>query len=1054
MDSNKIRFIQSRQRRRHRPAGRNMIWVRVFLILAVALLVSFLGLLGAGVTTTLAVYTNYAATLPPASEIGRQAQQAFKTTRIYDRTGTVLLYEVFDPQGGNRTWVPLNRIPKYFRDAVVANEDRRFYDDSGTFFGIDPIGLARAARSTLTGEQVQGASGITQQLVRNVVMAPDERYQVSIERKLKEAVLAIETNRRFSKDEILEMYLNTIPYGRLAFGVEAAAQAYFGKHVEELTLAESVSLALVPQFPAANSPCDDNPQRADAQRKRELAVDAMLREGYISETQAVEAKFTPIKCYEQVFDISAPHFVFYVRKQLEEQFGAQRVYQGGLKVTTTLDMDWQNEAERLAREQVVKLTAEKKNVTNAAVVAIDPRTGEIKTMVGSIDYFNRQIDGQVNIALANRQPGSSFKLFTYLAALQKGYTPATLLMDVRQSFPDPPNPPYVPENYDRTFHGPQSLRQAIARSYNVPAVKTLSLVGVKPVVTLAHSMGINTLDTDKQQYGLALTLGGGEVSLLDLTYAYGVVANSGAMAGQPVPSTDRRPGYREVNPVSILRVEDPNGELLYEYKKPEIKEVLDPRITYLMSDILSDNQARTAAFGANSALKLSRPAAAKTGTTNDFKDNWTLGFTPQLVIGVWAGNSDNSSMERSTGLTGAGPIWHDFMEFALKDMPVEQFKQPQGIAPVEVCATSGLLPTPYCPNKVKELFIQGTEPKTPDNIWQAYRVCKPTGKLATVYCPADQVETKVFAIYPPEAADWVRENNIAQPPTDYDTTYGPGQTVGDVAIIAPKTYGYVHGMVPIMGNAKSGEFQLYRLEYGAGLDPTSWIQIGGNHNNLVNNGQLESWDTSNLDGLYTLNLIVVDGNGTRRQSSVQVQVDNKPPTVRMLNPNNNEIYLMEDKEWINLQADARDNLSMERVEFYIDDQQVGFSTVAPFTRRWIITMQDKRPVPGEPVVKRVDTITNTDGTRSEVEVTVSETITQANGRYLKRFNTGMTVISDTFGYTETHQVYVKAFDAAGNMTESPKINVFIAHAPKKTSYLRREEPPALERRDDHGRYNS
>jgi penicillin-binding protein 1C len=1046
LNTNKIRYIQKRHRIRQKSRKGSHLWLRLGIgsVVGAAFLIVFL--FSAGVATALSVYTNYAGTLPPASEIGRQTQQAFKTTKIYDRTGTVLLYEVFDPQGGNRTHVSLSKIPKYLRDAVIANEDRRFYDETGTFFGIDPIGLGRAAFNTLTGRQVQGASGITQQLVRNVVMSPEERFEVSLNRKIKEAVLAIEVNRRYSKDEILEMYLNTISYGRLAYGVEAAAQAYFGKHVEDLTLAESVALAIIPQFPSANSPCDDNPLREDAQKKRELAADAMYQEGYITVDQLREAKFTPIKCYQQVFDVKAPHFVFYVRQLLEETYGVQQVYQGGLKVITTLDMDLQNESERLAREQVDKLTADKKNVSNASVVALDPRTGEIKTMVGSIDYFNDAIDGRVNVSLANRQPGSSFKLFTYLAAFQKGYTPATMVMDVRQSFPDLPNPPYVPENYDRKFHGPQRFRQALARSYNVPAVKVLSLVGVKPVVALAHSLGINTLNRD--DYGLALTLGGGEVKLLDMTYAYGVVANKGVMAGLPVPDDQKRPGYRELNPVAILKVEDSNGNTLFEYKKPEVKEVLDPKIAYLMTDILDDNQARSVAFGANSPLKLSRPAAAKTGTTNDFKDNWTFGYTPQLVVGVWVGNNDQSPMEHSTGITGAAPIWHDVMEYALRETPVEDFERPDNMVIMNVCGTSGLLPTPYCKDVVKELFIKGTEPTTPDNVWQAVRVCKPTGKLATIYCPADQVETKVFPIYPPEAADWVRENEVPQPPTDYDTTYGPSVTVGDVAIITPKAYGYVHGIVPIIGNVKSSEFSLYRLEYGSGLDPTAWIQIGGDHNNQVNNGQLEVWDTTKLDGLYTLQLIEVDGNGNRKQSSVQVTVDNKQPTARLLNPSNNELYIMEDKEWVNIQADAKDNVKMDRVEFFLDGQSIGFNTVAPYTRRWTITMQDKPPSKDEQPVKRIDTVKNPDGSTSQVEVVVSEVIEQPGGRLIKRFNNGSSIISDTLGYTETHVMHVVAYDAAGNSVESPKVTILVAHKPKKTAMLRQELMPDIERREE------
>ena len=386
-------------------------------------------------------------------------------------------------------------------------------------------------------------------------------------------------------------------------------------------------------------------------------------------------------------------------------------------------------------------------------------------------------------------------------------------------------------------------------------------------------------------------------------------------------------------------------------------------------------------------------------------------------------------MEHSTGVTGAAPIWHDVMEFALKALPVLDFQAPQGIVSLNVCATSGLLPTQYCKDVSREVFIKGTEPTTPDTIWQAYRVCKPSGKLATVYCPPDQVETKVFPLYPPEAADWVRENKVPQPPTDYDTTYGPSAVAGDVAIVTPKAYGYVHGAVPIMGNAKAGEFQLYRLEYGAGLDPSAWVQIGGDHHDQVNNAQLETWDTSKLDGLYTLQLIEVDGNGARKSASIQVQVDNKPAAVDLLNPTPNQQYTLEDSEWVNIQADARDNLSMDRVEFFVDNQSIGFSTVAPYTRKWTIKMVDSPPRAGEQPVKRVDTVTNPDGTTSQVEVTVSEVI-QQGGRLIRRYNTGMTAVLDASGYYETHVIYVKAYDAAGNVTESPHITIQVFHKKK------------------------
>jgi 1A family penicillin-binding protein len=1034
--NNQLLYILARRRaRKARNNGSGNLALKLiggFLLLSLTLTFALsLSLIGGAA----GIYAYYSSTLPDPKTIEHIATGSFESTKIYDRTGKYLLYEIVDPFAGYRTWVPLEKIPLHLRQATIAIEDKNFYKNPG----VDLYGLARAIWYNLRGYPIQGASTIPMQLVKNTIIPPEERYKKTITRKIKEAILALEISRRYPKDQILEWYLNTIYYGNLAYGVEAASQVYFGKHVWELNLAESAMLAAIPQFPALN-PIDNF---EEARKRQHLVLDAMVRQGYITPEQAVEAKYyTPIKIrpLREKTGIIAPHFVLYVRKLLEEEFGPDLVYRGGLKVYTTLDMDFQKLAEEEARKQIEALRNDpkiEKKPSNAAVVVMRNQTGEILAMVGSIDYWNEEIDGEINMAISPRQPGSAFKPFTYVTALAQGFTPATMLLDVPMCFPDPPNPPYCPVNYDRKYHGPQSLRNALARSYNIPAVWTLSKVGVKNVINVAHRMGITTLNAD--HYGLSLTLGGGEVTLLDMVFAYTVFANNGTMMGEPVPPEKRLPGYRELQPVAILKVEDKNGRVLKQFKGPESRPILSPQLAYLITHILSDNKARIAAFGPNNMLQISRPAAVKTGTTNDWRDAWAIGYTPQICVGVWVGNTNNEPMERIPGARGAAPIWHNIMERAYNEGLVERlvspdpvekdFQRPPGLVEVEVCAVSGLLPNPHCPHRVKEIFIQGTEPTTYCNIHQAFLVNKVNGKLATAYTPPELVEERVYEIYPPEAADWVRMAGIPQPPTVYDDSYGPAPQGGDVAILNPLPYSYVHGVVPIIGNALSPNFMLYRLEFGKGLNPSAWTQIGGDHYNQVNNGVLEYWDTSGLEGLYTLQLTVVDHDQTLKRSIIQVTVDNTPPKVEIIHPEDGDVYVMEQDEWVNIQARATDNISMDRVEFYLDNTKIGESSVPPYSFKWTIKMSDTIPIPGQ-VITALIPITNPDGSVVWQEMVVAESFAEGNGVKLV-FSNGMTIISDTVGYTETHVIHVVAYDSAGNSTQSQQIRISVVHEKKE-----------------------
>lgn len=1019
--------LLQRRRNKSNPALRLVAGLLLSVVLS-GVVVTILGL-GAAV----GVYAYYSQQLPSAEEIGHLSASSFETTKIYDRTGTHLLYELMPPAGGNRTMVPLYKIPESMRYAMIAIEDRTYYENLA---GINLVGIARAAWNNLRGLPVQGGSSIAQLLVRNVIMTPEERYQRSYTRKIKEVILAFELTRRYpgleGKDQILEWYLNTVYFGNWAYGVEAAANNYFGKHAEELTLAESAMLAHLPNAPALNPV--DNPE--EAKKRQELVLDQMYVQGYITAEEAWAAKQEKLTLVQKKFDITAPHFVMYVRQLLEDKFGPEAATRGGMRVITTLDLDLQNEAERIAREQIAQFEDLHK-VHNAAVVVLDAPTGEILSMVGSLNYFDASIDGQVNVAISERQPGSSFKPFTYVTAFMQGYGPASMVMDVRTSFPDDPNPPYVPENNDRIFHGPVLLRSALGNSLNVPAVAMLYKAGIKNVLDTAHRMGINTLN--REFYGLSLTLGGGEVTLLDEAYAYSVFANGGVMFGEPVPAADQKPGFRELNPVAILKIEDTQGNLVYEFKEPQRREVLRPEHAFLINSILSDENARHITFTPNGVLNASPNVAVKTGSTTDYRDAWCIGYSTQVVVGVWVGNSDNQQMEHMPGSRGAGPIWRGIMDYILPKQPPEPFPVPPAVERVEVDAASGLLPTQYSTRLVRDWFVKGTEPKDPDNVHRAFRICKVSGKLATDWCPPDTVETQVFEIYAPEANDWVRESQIPQPPTAFCDVHGPSATTSEVAITGPAQYGYVKGVVTITGNARPGDFRLYKVQYGQGLDPKEWTPIGGDHYNRVDNNVLEYWDVSQLPaGLYSLQLLVVQGSGNVRPAIVQVIVDNDPPKVEIIHPLDGAIYTLESDEWVNIQVDAIDKYAVDRVEFFLDGQSIGYTTVAPFTYKWTIGLSDTVPLwNADPAVisnttsiamgeLHVEAQTLLDGN----VITVTRSITDNHViTTTMAYTTGRGIIADTWGYTETHVIKAIGYDKAGNQAESVPVRIFTAHKP-------------------------
>jgi 1A family penicillin-binding protein len=648
------------------------------------------------------------------------------STKILDRNGEVL-YDIYENQ--RRTPVSLNDIPLYLRQATVAVEDKNFYKHQG----FDVTGYLRAIFNIIVRHKLQGGSTLTQQLVKNTLLTSER----TLFRKVREFILAIQIERKYTKDEILQMYLNEAPYGGTAWGVEAASELYFGKSVKDLNLVESAILAGLPQRPSVYSPYSSTPKAYVDRTKSVLR--RMREDGYITKEQEDEAvkQLENVQFKPKETGFKAPHFVQYVQKVLEEKYGEDVVTRGGLKVTTTLDLKLQEKAQDIVKEEIAKV--EKLNITNGAAVVLDPETGEILAMVGSKNFSDPNYDGQVNVTLSLRQPGSAIKPITYAAAFKKGYTPSTLLMDVPTEFgTGPGGKPYKPVNYDGKYRGPVQVRYALGNSLNIPAVKMLALVGVENTLKLAYDLGVNSLEPTQDtlsKVGLSLTLGGGEVRLLELASAYCAFVNQ---------------GYR-VDPVAILKVEDLNGKVLEEVKPQKTESVLTPQVAYLIANILSDNDARKDVFGPNSLLNIpGRTVMVKTGTTNDKRDNWAIGGNTQVMVGVWVGNNDNSEMKQvASGVSGASPIWRRILLEALSGKPNIGFERPDGIETVDVDVVSGYRAHDGFPSR-PEIFIKGTEPGD-DPVHVKLKVCKNDGKIAT---PADiasgNYEEKEYFIFKEE----------------------------------------------------------------------------------------------------------------------------------------------------------------------------------------------------------------------------------------------------------------------------------------------------------------
>ena len=682
-----------------------------------------LGATGIGIVCT-GLGITYLFTLKIPDFNSFEERRIANSTKIYDRTGEILLYDIH--QDTKRTDIDFEQMGANIKNATIAIEDSEFYNHHG----IRVKSIIRAVLSNFLGTgRTQGGSTITQQLVKNTLLTQEKSYT----RKIKEWVLAVKIDRLLPKEKIFEHYLNEAPYGGNMYGIEEASQTYFAKNAGNLTVAESAYLASIPQSPTTLSPYGKHIDKLEARKNLVLARMKELK--FITEDEYNKAKAEVVTFAPQdTKGIKAPHFVFFIKDYIEEKYGPEALEAGGLRVTTTLDYELQEKGEKIVKDGALQ-NAKDWNGTNAALVAIDPKTGQILTMIGSRDYFDKDIDGNFNVATASRQPGSAFKPFIYATAFSKGFTPDTVLFDVPTEFQTTcdaygralpgrsQSNCYMPENYDGKTVGPMSLRSALAESRNIPAVKLFYLAGLKDSLHTAEAMGISTL-TDISRYGLTLVIGGGEVKLLDITEAFGVFGNSGVK-----------------NPYTgILQIEKKGGEVLEQFAA-EPEEVLPKNTALTISDILSDDKARTPTFGAHSALYIpGKDVAVKTGTTNNNKDAWTIGYTSSVVVGVWAGNNDNKPMKKG-GVALAGPIWNKFITEALKKVPDEQFEAPN---------------LEYDPQQVKPI-LRGK--------WlggESFFIDKISGQTATEETPPETREERVVTNVH-NILHWINRNNITGP---------------------------------------------------------------------------------------------------------------------------------------------------------------------------------------------------------------------------------------------------------------------------------------------------
>lgn len=836
---------------------------------------------GLGLISTIGMFAYFSKDLPSPNKINDR--NIVESTKIYDRTGDTLLYEIHGE--AKRTLVSLDQVVDYAEFATIAAEDKDFYNH----FGFDPRGIIRSAFLNAQTNSRVGGSTITQQFVKNSILTSEKTYS----RKIKELILAIEIELKFSKDDILQMYLNEIPYGSNAYGIEAASETFFEKNAIDLTLAEAALLASLPQRPTYYSPYGNH--QDELKYRQEWILDRMVEDGYITQEEADDAKEEKLVYTGEKEGIIAPHFVLYVKDQLAEKYGDQFIQENGLKVYTTLDYQMQLKAEQAVLQGVERNYAH--GASNAALVAIDPKTGQVLAMQGSKDYFDRENDGNVNVAIRDRQPGSSFKPYAYAKAFEKGYTPDTILFDLETDF----SSDYRPRNYDLSQNGPVTIKKALAGSLNIPAVKALYLAGVSDTMDFAKKLGINTL-TDPDRYGLSLVLGGGEIKLLEHVAAFSVFANDGLKHEK----------------ATILKIIDRDGKTLENNEQREGEQVIDNQVARQISGILSDNNERSYVFGSSNDLVLSRPAAAKTGTTQEYRDAWTVGYTPNLSAGVWVGNNDNTTMNQGAGgIKLAAPIWNSFMESALQGMDVENFQAADRVdtskailngktaeeTKVEICMPSEKLATERCPDDMKE---ERSYRKVHSILYYIDKN-NPQGPI-----PSNPAADPQFEKWEGPVRAWAEEQGYKdeEPPTEYDDMHDI-KNEPSIKINNPKEKEVITDSPDTISVKASAPLGVKSVEFY--LDDTL---IGSD---LTKPYQQNFDATQYENGSHTITTRVYDIVGNRKEDKINIEIDiSRPPLITLLSPSNGiSLSKSHFPQTISAQASASNGLN--NVKFYAEN---------------------------------------------------------------------------------------------------------------------------------------
>ncbi|TET97563.1 MAG: hypothetical protein E3J30_08530, partial [Anaerolineales bacterium] len=930
------------RRRREFQSGGERLLGRVGIVFALLLVV---GIGTAGLLMALS-YADLTSNLPPAKDLeqifGSAGRESFRPVRFYDRTGDKLLLEVLHPQAQSRRWLYLDPdgpidLPEHALEATIAIQDETFWSNPG----YNPQEAVQALLSYLELQQSQEITpSISQQLVQSQLLQLGGGVRSPEKQSLQRMILAAEVTQEYPKEKILEWYINSADYGNHAYGIDAAALVYFAKHASNLTLPESAMLASIPLIPSLNpveAPKEAKERQAETLRAMVGMGAITQHEAELALAQTLEIKYEGVEHPDHLQAL-----IEYLQIEVLEMFGDDALRRSGLRIQTTVDYDLQLQSYCTLQTHTARLSGFEPgvilpaadgtgclaagflppvrpsdanldhNIESGGFVVLDAKNGEILALAGPISE--------------TRPTGTTFSPFVYLTAFAQGYSPGSMVLDIP---PDGELENGTSEEQASQYKGPVRIRTALASGYIAASDRVQSLMGVDSVERTARSMGISSATYNTKAYRASGDLDW-EASLVDLTGAFAVMANQGTMVGEGSPANS--PGSDPFRPSIISTIEDGARRSAYSFE-PEQKAVLSAQLAYLMTDVLTDETARRSALGQSNALEIGRPAGAITSVAGG-RDFWSFGYTPSRVVGVWLGNLDGADPVGLHEMNSAAPVWHALIRYATKDLPTAGWQIPPGVSRIEVCDPSGLLPTEYCPSVVSEVFLSGTEPTTFDNLYQPYLVNKETGKLATLNTPIDLVEERIYLVPPPEAAEWAQMIGLERPPQEYDTLTDLDYQDPDVRITTPASFSFLRKEIVVRGYANPADFDYYRLQYGSGLNPTRWVQIGDDSSKRVRGGTLVRWKTEGLNGLYTLQLVVVELDGYISTHAIHVTVDNQPPEVKILLPEPDQILSGNSTQEMVIDVEVADNFGVERVEFYVDGIKVETATTPPYSIRW------------------------------------------------------------------------------------------------------------------------